>query len=123
MDYLVTPPEETAWRMEPDEFLARLRERWPDAAVREVPGSDPTYAFDFTVTEPGRVDGAWAHSGQMLGLDGEITDVMSLAVWFREQVPAEQPLLFYDPALNGQLTLEPGADPAAAARAYLQDAG
>ena len=123
MDYLVTPPAATPWGFEPQELAAALRERWPEAEVREVPQDDPTYAIDFTVDEGGRVDGALGRDGQTLGLTGDLEPAMAVAAWFRSQVPDEQSLLFYDPAFNGQVPLTPGMDPASAARDYLDDAG
>jgi hypothetical protein len=122
MDYLVSPPEATEWSLEPDAFAAALRERWPGAEVREVPASDPTYAIDFAVSEPDRVDGSFARDGQALGLNGDLEGAMRVAAWFRSLVPDEQALLFYDPALNGQVELEPGTAPEQAAAAYLEDA-
>lgn len=122
MDYLVTPPAASAWTLDLESFRAALLERWPDAQQRDVPESDPTYALDFTILAVGRVDGAFGRDGQVIGLTGELPDVMTVALWFRSLVPAEQPLLFCDPALNGQVELIPDADPEQAAAAYLEDA-
>jgi hypothetical protein len=120
MDYLVTPPEETSWRLDPADFERALRERWPEAEVRENPEADPTYALDFSVTvEQGGVDGGFARDGQMLGLQHDVWACAAVATWFRELVPPEQPLLFYDPALNGQAELAPGLSPADLAQRYL----
>jgi hypothetical protein len=119
VDYLVTPPAATAWGFEPDELAAALRERWPGAEVRQVPAGDPAYAIDFTLDEGGRrIDGALGREGQTLGLTGDLEAAMAVAAWFRAQVPDAEPLQFYDPALNGQVALTPGIDPAAAVEAY-----
>jgi hypothetical protein len=119
VDYLVTPPEATTWTLSPEDFTTALHERWPDAEVREVPDSDPTYALDFTA---GDVDGSFGRDGQSLGLNGDVHEAAVVAAWFRGIVPAEQPLLLYDPALNGQVALEPGGAPEQIAEGYLADA-
>ena len=120
MDFLVTPPGETSWRMEPAEFATALRARWPDAQVHENPEADPTYAFEFSVAvNDGSVDGAFGRDGQMLGLQHDVFACAEVAAWFRQQVPPEQPLLFYDPALNGRAELTPGLGAGELACAYL----
>jgi hypothetical protein len=120
VDYLVSPTEPTPWRMEPADFARALRERWPDAEVRESARSDGMYALDFTVMVEGdRVDGAFARDGQVLGLLHDVVSCAAVATWFRDLVPPEQPLLFYDPALNGQTAVTPGLAPAELAREYL----
>jgi hypothetical protein len=119
VDYLVTPPAATEWSLAPEDFSAALRERWPDADVREVPESDPTYALDFTA---GDTEGSFGRDGQMLGLNGDLDAAAGVAAWFRGIVPAEQPLLFYDPALNGQVALPPGSAPERIAEGYRADA-
>jgi hypothetical protein len=120
VDYLVTPPAVTEWSLTPEAFATALRERWADAEVRDVPDSDPTYALDFTA---GGVNGSFGRDGQMLGLNGDVNEAAAVAAWFREVVPPEEPLLFYDPALNGQVALEPGIAGERIAEGYLADAG
>jgi hypothetical protein len=119
MDYLVTPPDETDWRMDPADFEAALRERWPAARVRAT-RSDPTYALDFAVdVEGGEAEGSFARDGQMLGLLHDVYLCAEVAAWFRSVVPAEQPLLFWDPALNGHVELRGALAPRELAEAYL----
>jgi hypothetical protein len=123
VDFLVTPPEATGWRIDAGAFAAALRARWPGAEVRICPGDDPVYALDFTVHEAGaRVDGSLSRDGQMLGLAGALEEVLPLAVWFRGLVEPRQGLLFYDPALDGQVALVPGASAEDVARGYRSDA-
>jgi hypothetical protein len=123
VDFLVTPPDATEWRLDPADFAAALTERWPGAEVRENGEEDPIYALDFTLRDGGtRVDGSFARKGQMLGLDGALEETMPVAVWFRGLVDPRQPLLFYDPALNGQVELTAEVSAEDAVRAYRDDA-
>jgi hypothetical protein len=117
MDYLVSPPAETDWRLDPADFEAALRARWP--VVDFHPNTGDMYAFDFGVeVDGGRVDGGFARDGQVLGLGGDLFPCAQVAVWFRELVPAEQPLLFYDQGYNGHAELTPGMSAAALVEAY-----
>jgi hypothetical protein len=59
MDYLISPPDETDWRLDPVDFEAALVTRWPDAAIRPN-AKDDLFAFDFTVALDGdTVDGGF----------------------------------------------------------------
>lgn len=118
MDFLVTPPDETEWRMDPADFEAALRERWPDAQVEPNP-EHGLFAFDFTVSVEGaRVDGGFARDGRMLAIGDEVLPTAHVAVWFRGLTPPEQALLFYDDGYAGHVELTPGMTAADLAAAY-----
>jgi hypothetical protein len=119
MDYLVSPAEETDWRIDPAELEAALRARWE--LVRYHPNAEhDMFAFDFDLAVGGGlVDGGFARDGKVLGLGGDVNLVARVAVWFRELVPAEQSLLFYDQMYNGHVELTPGMSAAQLAEAYL----
>jgi hypothetical protein len=119
MDYLVSPPAETEWRMDPAHFEAALRADWSVVHIHRG-GADGMYAFDFAVvvgTES--VDGGFALDGQVLGLLHDVYLCAEVAAWFRTLVPAEQPLLFYDQMFNADAELRPGMTGRELAAAYL----
>ena len=119
MDYLVSPPEETDWRIDPADFEAALVARWPDADLQQS-APDRVYAFDFTVKLDGdTVDGAFERAGQTVGLTRDLRLCAEVAAWFRTVVPAEQPLLFYDQGYNSHVALSAGITGEAIVAAYL----
>jgi hypothetical protein len=119
MDYLVSPPDETDWRMDPADFEAALRSHWSVVHVHPNRGSD-VYAFDFALmVGTGTVDGGFARDGQALGLQHDVHLCAEVASWFRTLVPAAQPLLFYDQTFNADVRLRPGMSGQELAAAYL----
>lgn len=96
-DYLVSPPSETEWGIDPQEFVTLLRERWPDARVST--NHDDSLAV---VTAEVPVAGDYPprailmRDRQVVGLEGGLRESAEVAVWMREIVPAEQDLIFFD---------------------------
>ena len=96
-DYLVSPPSETEWGIDPQEFIARLRARWPDAQVSTH--DDDSLA---AVTAELPIAGDYPPRAilmkdrQVVGLEGGLRESAEVAVWMREIVPAEQDLIFLD---------------------------
>lgn len=108
MEYLVTPSERTDWKVELAQFSKLLSEDWPDVEMRKVENPDRMYALEWTlnVDRPNaRLDGALQRSGHGIGLDGPLEGCARFAIWFRAQVPPEQPLLFYDQGCNAYVPL------------------
>lgn len=118
----MSPPDDTDWRIEADAFVAALRDRRPDAPVRWASDPGSTDALDFlAILGPQRVNGWLARDGQALWLEGDLPDVASVAIWFREIVPSPQPLLLYDEAMQGTVELATGRNSAETGAAYLAD--
>jgi hypothetical protein len=112
--YMISPAGETEWRMNADEFAARLRNRWPDARVE--PGAAATIMVRFELDD---ADGYLADDGITLWVErGELEQAAELAVWFREQVPADLPLEFADEGFESEAAVEPGITPPELAQAY-----
>ncbi|HEY1274904.1 MAG TPA: hypothetical protein VGF25_08330 [Thermoleophilaceae bacterium] len=107
--FLISPPSETEWRMGEDDFEQRLRSRWPDADVRRHDDPERTYGLEFTLRDDGPpVIGGLEREGWTVFVEGEPEQAARIARWFRDQVPPEQPLLFYDQEYSAQVEL--GAD-------------
>lgn len=108
-DYLVTPPDETDWSISPDVFASRLRERWPESSVQLHEDSEFT-ALSFTVVVADQeVSGRLSRSGRALDLDEQELELLAeLALWFRDEVPHDQDLIFLDEGYNGHVSLRPG---------------
>jgi hypothetical protein len=110
--YFISPPDDTDWSLAPEEFEARLRERWPDAEIRPAPEGSPM-AFHFTIDVGGEsLDGAYAADGQTLWIEMGSEDQMAqLAVWFRGLVPEDEELDFADEGLEVEMRLDPSITP------------
>lgn len=108
-DFLVSPSRETPWRMEPGEFLERLRDRWPDAQV-VVRDADSLAAVSFEVPIEGEYPprGELMSDGQVVGLEGGLSESAEVAAWVRDIVPAEQELIFYDQGYHFHVPLTVG---------------
>jgi hypothetical protein len=108
-DFLVSPSQETAWSIDPEEFEEQLRERWPDAEV--WPGDpDSQRALTFELPSVGDVPprGRLMRDGQVVGLDGDVPESAEVASWFREVVPAQQELVFWDQGYSFHVPLTEG---------------
>jgi hypothetical protein len=118
-DYLVTAPFTTDWHEDPAGFAAALEQRWPGAKIKEDAPDSPI-ALDFTFEEDGElVLGSLFRDGRGLSLSAGISVAAKIAAWWRERVPDDVPLVFYDEGYNADVPVPPGADPAEVAEAYL----
>ena len=104
----VSPPEETAWRLDPEAFQRELRARWPGAVVRIDPDPQINYPLSWTVEEAnGPLAGSLDRDGQAVTLDGDLDDAARAALWVRGLTPAEQPLQVYDEGYSANVELTP----------------
>jgi hypothetical protein len=106
-DFIISPPETTDWRLNPDELADLIVSRWPDAEVgrREHPAPHEALSFRLAAAD-GEIEGWLADSGRSLHLDAPtVEDVAPFVLWLRKQVPRDQPLLLYDQGFNSQVTL------------------
>jgi hypothetical protein len=105
----IAPPEETEWRIPPEEFAAHLSRRWKVNRIGWIDDPDDPNAFQFEISTPdGWMDGYFAKDGTMLVLDERhVWDIGEIAVWFRSLVPPEQPLLIFSGGGTGFSELKP----------------
>jgi hypothetical protein len=113
--YFVSPPNRPEWAENPESFALALRERWPDAQVREAP-EDSTMAEYFEVAD---VSGALDRGGQAINIAGSLEGATEVAAWWRARVPNTVDLLFYDEGYSADVPVGPGMDGEALASAYL----
>jgi hypothetical protein len=111
MQILISPPEETDWSTSPDELAAKILAEWPAAELERSQDPDDLRALTWWFERDGRrLDGALANDGVTIHLDGDVRDAAAFARWFRKQVPAEQPLVFYDEGYSADVALTPDTD-------------
>jgi len=108
-DFLVSPSRETEWSVAPDEFVERLRARWPDAEV-EWAEPESLAALAFTIGFEGGhdLDGRLMSDGQVVGLDGGLEESAHVAAWVRDIVGPEQELVFWDQGYGFHVPLVSG---------------
>ena len=100
MTYFIGAPTKPKWRMTPEDFIARLLARWPEATVRERPSIDPI-SHDWEIQMPGgEFEGRFDREHSGVAMNGAFDDCVNFAQWFRSLVPSAQPLVFCDDGLN-----------------------
>jgi hypothetical protein len=110
MDYLVMPKAD--WRFSPQELRHHLRARWPGGTLRELQDPEIGECLEFELPmSHSQVTGAVHAQGRYVSFEGDIRDCAGFALWLRSLVPASEPLLFGDEALNASLDLEPTTTP------------
>jgi hypothetical protein len=109
MEYLITPPEPTDWKIEESDFIQHLSKQWPEIEIQKVTDLDDYYSLEWVIKLPGmgqRLDGALHRDGQGISLDGYLEDCAKFAGWFRSLVPQIQQLVFYDQGYNSHIELK-----------------
>lgn len=112
--FLISPVVEPEWAEDPSAFGSSLRERWPEAQIREMP-DDSTMVLAFEVAG---ASGALDREGNALIIEGDLEVAAEVAAWWRTRVPAGVPLVFYDEAYAADVPVDPGARAHAIAAAY-----
>ena len=107
------------WGIPADEFIRRMRARWPAVVIREVQEPERAMCLYFDLLMPhSRVDGGLDRAGQSFHFDSDLRDAAQLALWFRSLAPDSVPLVFCDDSMSGSLDLEPGTTEADIYRAF-----
>jgi len=100
MNYFISPPTESNWRLAPSEFIADLLSRWPQALVQGLTNS-PYFSHEWEIQTPsGILEGEFYKDGTAVAFMGDFQDCTNFVLWFRSLVPPEQPLVFYDDGLH-----------------------
>lgn len=96
-----------SWSIPAQDFMLRMRSRWPGVVIREVTSPDTSNLLTFELTMPHSeaVDGALQSAGKSIYLDSDLRDAAQLALWFRSLVPPSEPMVFCDESMSGYLDL------------------
>lgn len=109
MEYLITPPEPTDWKINELDLIEHLSKQWSEIEIQKVTNPDDYYALEWVIKVPGsdrRLEGALHRDGQGISLDGYLEDCAFLAIWFRSLVPQTQKLVFYDQGFSSHIELQ-----------------
>ncbi len=97
------------WGIPCDEFIQRMRARWPEVTIRETQEPESDFCLDFELNMPHSLAyGGLDRAGQSFHFDSDLIDAAELALWFRSLAPDSVPLVFCDESMSGMLDLEPG---------------
>lgn len=109
MKLFVSPPSETDWKIPPDLFISKLRERYPGVVVedRSARPDGPSVQWEQQLSN-GWVTGSLDRELNTFVIDGDIRDCAAVALWLRTLVPSEQELVFYDEAYSADGELRAG---------------
>jgi hypothetical protein len=98
-----------SWGIQTDEFIRRMRARWPAVIIREVQEPERGMSLYFDLDMPlSRADGGLDRAGRSFHFDSDLRDAAQLALWFRSLAPESAPMVFCDDSMSGTLELEPG---------------
>lgn len=109
MEYLITPPEPTDWKINDSDFIQRLEKQWSEVDIKLCTNPKDYYSLEWVIKVAGigeRLDGALHRDGQGISLDGYLEDCARFAIWFRSLVPQTQKLVFYDQGYNSHIELQ-----------------
>lgn len=109
MEYLITPPEETVWKISDSDFIDNLLKKWPDTEIHKVTNPDSYYVIEWFTKVSGlgqRLDGALHQDRQGVSLDGNLENCAKFAIWLRSQVPKTQKLVYYAQGYNSYIELQ-----------------
>lgn len=111
MEYLITPPEPTDWKINESDLMEHLSKQWSEIKIQKVTNPDDYYSLEWVIKVPGsdrRLDGALHRDGLGISLDGYLEDCAFFAIWFRSLVQKTQKLVFYDQEFNSYIELQIG---------------
>ena len=106
--FLISTPGEGDWRIGEDDFERRLLARFPGAQLQRRDDGDDAYPVSASIEGEGpTVIVRLQRNGSTLSIDGDIDQAGKIARWYRDQVPNEQPLVFYDQEYAADVALGP----------------
>jgi hypothetical protein len=109
--YLISPQEETPWRMSRPDVDQLLKRLWPSVVI-STPAADPPEArramvWKVTDGPHGWFGGSLQDSGQFLVIEiGDYEDIARLAFHVKQELGPKQALLLYDESYSDVIPLE-----------------
>jgi hypothetical protein len=108
MEYLITPPSVTNWKINQADFIESLKQQWSNIELNLISNSEDFYSLEWIINFPNnqRLDGALHQDKQGISLDGDLETCANFAIWFRSLIPENQSLIFYDQGYNFDIQLQ-----------------
>jgi hypothetical protein len=105
--YLISNPDGIVGIISPSELSTRIRAVWllDDESIQANMDEQSTRSLTWVMNIDGRrLDGYLLRHGHLV-LDGDIRDCSQFAIWYRQQVPQEIKLVFYDESYSADIEL------------------
>lgn len=115
--FFVSPSDRPEWTEDPEAFGEALREGFPGVVVRDSAEQDPTVILHFDIDDV--TLGHLHRSGHVVAVDNDLEVATRVAAWWRQRVPEDVELFFYDEAFSANVPVAPGVDGEALAAHYL----
>lgn len=107
MSWLISPPEETSWRMTRPEVADLLRRLWPSVEVTPAdPRTKMAMFWEVTRDADDWVSGSLEDIGQCLYVKGSSEEIARLAFHVKQEFAPDQDLLLFDEAYSEVIPLE-----------------
>jgi hypothetical protein len=106
MGYFISPPEETDWKIDVNALCKAISLNWSKATIEIVNNPNSLYILTWSMEiNTYLLDGTLTKDRNVVYLDGDIRACAIFALWFRQQVPSEQKLIFYDEGYSCDIVL------------------
>jgi hypothetical protein len=107
MGYLISfDPKKTTWRINPRSFIESLTQDWPSSQIREINDPIRKYSHEWTINRGDHeLEGMLSRKETSVYIDGDLPDCGTFALWFRQRIPLEIPLVLYDENYEHDLEL------------------
>lgn len=105
MSYFISPPDETSYEFDADEFAEFLTE-WEGLELTWIEDDYDVHVLEWSMPlRHGRLYGALDRTLQVVHIDAFLGDCALFALWLRAHVPASVELLFYDETYSADVAL------------------
>lgn len=114
MSYFISQPSDRGWRISPELLLPKLRQHWPDVAVKDVRDPERRYSYEWVISSgDGHLEGMLSKKETAVVLEGSPDAVAEFATWFEAEFsPPDRSLILYDESFERVIPLS-GHTPAA----------
>ena len=106
MSYFISPPEKTDLKIDPKKFSSQIFKQWllNQINTKDDPQSYHSLEWEILV-EDRMLIGSLARIGDVIHLEGELSDVAKFAIWVRKQISNKYRLIFYDEGYTADIEL------------------
>ncbi len=106
MNYLISPLEETDFKIEQAQLINALKAEWSNIDIQTIVNPERAYSLSFRIPLTNDIlEGRLERAGQCVVLEGDVRDCAQFALWLRSQLDSKHKLLFYDEAYSADVEL------------------
>ena len=106
MNYFISPPEATDLKIDYKKFSSQISKHWCLNKIETIDNPQRYHSLEWEILIEDRLlIGSLDRTGQVIVLDGEISDVAKFAIWTRKQISNKYKLIFYDEGYSADLEL------------------